>query len=140
MNSTMKNFHSKKSDTPYRFEKADIRPHDIFYAEHYSYSGAKIGHYFYCVHSQDEDKSNELFRDILALLITTKETPGYNVEIRVNGKRAWVCCDNPFRLMASVENIDLKPFKAPKKKQLEIMKCMKSFEKEKQRQLRKGLK
>lgn len=134
----MKTFHSKK-DNVYKFEKADIKPHDIFYTEHYSYSGAKIGHYFYCVHAQEEDKSNDLFRDILALLITTKETPGYNVEIMINGKRAWVCCDNPFRLMSSVDKIDLKPFKASRKKKKEIMNCMKRFEKEKQRQMKNGL-
>lgn len=136
----MSTYHSKKHlREVHRFEKADIKPHDIFYAEHYSHSGSKIGHYFYCVYAQDNDNSNELFRDILVLLITTKETPGYNVPIEINGRKAFVCCDNPFRLMSSADKIDLKPFRATKSKQKEIISCMKSFEKEKLRQMRKGM-
>lgn len=123
-----------------RFEKVTIKPHDIFYAEHFSHSGAKIGHYFYCIHSQEEDASNHLFRDVLALIITTKKVPGYNVEVFINGRVAYVCCDNPMRIAASTENVDLKRFKVPIEKQREILTCMKYFNEEIQRQLKRSMK
>lgn len=137
--SMTKTSHFKTSRETFRFEKIDLRPHDIFFANHYSHNGTKIGHYFYCVYSQQTDESNELFRDVLALLITTKEVPGYNVEIEINGKKAYVCCDNPIRLMSSGHNAVLKPIRLTEEKQREILNCFNDFKKEATRQMKRGI-
>lgn len=128
------------SMTNYRFKREDIGPHDIFYAEHFDFNGIKVGHYFYCVYSQQSDKNNGLFRDIIGLLITTKEVPGYNVKVQINGKDAYVCCDNEIRFMADVGKVKNKHMDLTSKERKSIMACYKKLNKQKHRQLKVGLK
>ncbi len=134
----MKTSHSNKE--PYRFEKETVNTHDIFYGEHYDYNGVKMGHYFYCIHTQEEDANNSLFRDVTGLLITTKPAPGYSCEIEINGRVAYVCCDREIRFMAEVGRVQVKYFKPTEKERREVLKCHKKFQKEKIRQMKKGLK
>lgn len=129
-------YHSKE-----KFEKEQIKTHDIFYAEHYDLNGVKNGHYFYCIHTQEEDPNNGLFRDVIGLLITTKKPPGYSCLININNKDAYVCCDNEFRFIAEVGRIQVKPYyKATEKERKNILRCFKNFQKEKIRQMKRGLK
>lgn len=131
------NFLSKDK---YRFEKEEVKTHDIFYAEHYDFNGVKMGHYFYCIYSQDEDQTNNLFRDITGLLITTKQPVGYSCEIEINGKKAYVCCDTEVRFMAEVGRVQVKYHKPTSQEKKDVMKCHKKFQKEKIRQMKKGMK
>jgi hypothetical protein len=102
----MKNQNEKK--TTYRFNREDIKVNDIFYGEHYDLNGKKFGHYFYCIYSQMEDSGNKLFRDIIGLLITTKEIQGYFYKMKINDKDAYVCVDNEVRFVSDTEIVQNK--------------------------------
>lgn len=128
------------SKEPYRFKKEEVKVHDIFYAEHFDYNGVKMGHYFYCIHTQEDDINHDLFRDITGLLITTKPALGYTCEININGKPAYVCCDKEMRFMAEVGKIQVKYQKPTKKEKQNVIKTHQKYQKEKNRQLKKGLK
>lgn len=123
----------------YHFEKEKILPHDIFFAEHYDFNGNKVGHYFYCVYSQEIDKNNDLFRDVVGLLITTKNVSGYTCPINLNGKPSYVCCDRAIRFIAEVGRVQRKYLKIPMKIRKEILKTYNIYRKETQRQLKREL-
>lgn len=124
----------------YRFNKANINPNEIFYAEHYDLNGHKNGHYFYCIYSQEEDQSNKLFRDVVGLLITTKKPQGYSSKVFINGKDAYVCCDSSYRFVAEIERVNNKHIKLTRKEKQNVVKCYRKFNKEKLRQLKVGKK
>lgn len=124
----------------YHFKKEDVKPNDIFYAEHYDYNGNKVGHYFYCVYSQINDKDNNLFRDVIGLLITTKDVPGRNVNVKINGKQAYVCCDNELRFIAEVGKVQNKHINLTSKEKKNVMRSYKKMNKEKEKQMKVGFK
>lgn len=124
----------------YRFDKEAIQTHDIFYAEHYDIHGVKYGHYFYCIHTQREDKNNTLFRDVIGLLITTRDVPGYTHKIIINNKEAFVCCDKEVRFPNEVGVINNKFFKIDIEDRKKVMEQYKKMCKEKIRQMKGGLK
>ncbi len=125
--------------TTYHFNKEDVKPHDIFFAEHYDFNGNKVGHYFYCIHAQNQDKNNELFRDITGLLITTRDAMGYTVPITISGKEARVCCDRPTRFISETGKVSYKFIQVSKKTKKGVLKIYKQYIKEITRQLKKGL-
>lgn len=135
-------YHSENNhshDEKYIFQKEVIRPHDIFYGEHFNYTGEKMGHYFYCVHSQEEDVNNGLFRDIIGLLITTKKPLGYFCEIEINNKAAYVCCDKQVRFISETGKVQLKHYRPTREEKKKVFKCLRDFEREKFRQMKRGL-
>jgi hypothetical protein len=125
--------------TIYHFEKEVIKAHDIFYAEHYDLNGEKFGHYFYCVYSQEEDKKLGLFRDVVGLLVTTKEPKGYSVEVVISEKKGYVLCDKEVRFIADKKYVKNKYIKITNKEKRQVMKMYKKLFKEKQKQMKKGL-
>jgi hypothetical protein len=127
-------YHSK------RFEKETVKAHNIFFASHPDYNGKKVSHYFYCIHSQEDDVNNNLFRDIAGLIITTKKPEGYYSRIKINGKEAFVCADREIRFISSVDNVQLKRIEPTKKEKKELLKIHQKYYKEKTRQLKKELK
>ena len=133
-------YHQKMKKKTYLFNKADINPNDIFYAEHYDLNGIKSGHYFYCIYSQDEDISNNLFRDVVGLLITTKEPKGYTQEVVINGRKAYVCCDSEYRFVADVTKVNNKRIQLTTKEKQNVVRCYKKFQKENMRQMKARLK
>ena len=122
----------------YHFNREDVKPNDIFYAEHYDLNGEKFGHYFYCVYSQYEDKENKLFRDIIGLLITTRDVPGYNYQMRINGKDAYVCVDSEFRFVSDSDNVQNKHIDVSKKDAKNVLKMYKKFIAKKFKQMKGG--
>jgi hypothetical protein len=102
----------------YHFNKEGIKANDIFYGEHYDLNGKKFGHYFFCIYSQEQDSKNKLFRDIIGLLITTKEVPGYNYKMEINGRVAYVCVDNEVRFVSDSNVVQNKYIDIPKKDKL----------------------
>jgi len=121
-----------------RFNREEIKPHSIFFAEHYDFNGYKVGHYFYCIYVQSKDKNNGLFRDIVGLLITTKEAQGYACPIILNTKQAYVCCDRATRFICDDKNVSLKVFKPSNKEKKAIIKNYAKYTKEILRQIKKG--
>ena len=124
--------------TNYHFDKEVVKAHDIFFAEHYDLNGEKYGHYFYCIYNQEEDEELGLFRDVIGLLITTKEAKGYVATININGKEAHVLCDKEVRFIADRKNIKNKYIKISKEEKVIVMEMYKKFCKEKIKQLKKG--
>lgn len=122
--------------TNYHFNKEVVKPNDIFYAEHDNLSGKKVGHYFYCIFSQEEDTKKGLFRDVLGLMITTQETQGYAAPVTINGKIATVCCDKLFRFVADSNIIKNKYIKLTRKEKKSVMKEYQRFVKESLRQMK----
>ena len=122
----------------YRFNREDIRPNDIFFGEHYDLNGRKFGHYFYCIYSQGQDSKNNLFRDIIGLLITTKEVPGYNYKMEINGRVAYVCVDNEIRFVSDIDIVQNKYIEISRKDKNKIIKMYKRFCKNKINQMRGG--
>jgi hypothetical protein len=120
----------------YRFNREDIKVHDIFYGEHYDLNGKKFGHYFYCVYSQIQDTDNKLFRDITGLLITTKEIPGYHYKININDREAYVCLDNEVRFVSDSELVQNKYVEVSKKDKMAIIKLYNKFHKIKLKMLK----
>jgi hypothetical protein len=111
----------------YHFSREDIKPNDIFYGEHYDLNGRKFSHYFYCIYSQEQDIKNKLFRDIVGLLITTKEVPGYNYKMEINGRTAYVCVDNEIRFVSDSNMVQNKYVELSKKDKLQILRMYKKF-------------
>lgn len=124
--------------TNYHFDKEVVKAHDIFFGEHYDLNGEKYGHYFYCIYNQEEDEELGLFRDVVGLLITTKEAKGYVATIKINGKDAHVLCDKEVRFIADRKNIKNKYIKISKEEKVIVMEMYKKFCKEKIKQLKKG--
>jgi hypothetical protein len=122
----------------YHFNKEEIQAKDIFYGEHYDLNGKKSWHYFYCIYSQDNDKTHELFRDIIGLLITTKQPKGYYIEVNINEKIAYVCCDIEIRFFSSVDMVQNKHITLNKKEHKKIYECYNKFTKIKIKQIKKG--
>ena len=122
----------------YRFNREDIKPNDIFFGEHYDLNGRKFGHYFYCIYSQGQDTNNNLFRDIIGLLITTKEVPGYNYKMEINERVAYVCVDNEVRFVSDMDIVQNKYIEISKKDKTNIIKMYKKFCKNKIKQMRGG--
>lgn len=120
----------------YRFNREDIRPNDIFFAEHYDLYGKKFGHYFYCIYSQQHDRKSRLFRDVIGLLITTKEVPGYAYKMTINDREAYVCIDNEKRFVSDSDIVQNKYIDVSKKDKLNILKMYKLFHKSKLKQMR----
>jgi hypothetical protein len=108
----------------------------MFLAEHYNYNGDKVSHYFYCIYSQENDKNNGLFRDIVGLLITTKPPVGYNSQVTINGKEAYVCCDKEERFISETNAVTYKHQTFSKTERKNVIKVYKSFRKEIERQLK----
>lgn len=123
----------------YHFDKEVIKPHDIFFAEHYDLNGEKFGHYFYCIYSQELDKNFGLFRDVVGLLITTKESKGYVSTIEIKDKTAFVLCDKEIRFIADKKFVKNKFVKTTNKQKRDVMKTYAKYVKEKQRQIKKGI-
>lgn len=123
--------------TNYRFNKEVIKPNDIFYAEHEGFNKEKTGHYFFCIYAQEEDKGNGLFRDIIGLMITTKDAQGYTAKVVINGKDAVVCCDRPFRFVSDTLYVQNKYIHLSKKELQGIHKKYASFVKESLKQLKR---
>lgn len=95
---------------------SNIKAGDIFHARYLNYNGAEKRHYFYCIYTQVEDPNNNLYEDIVGLLISTNkkfdklEAQGfndYNVPVMINGKKAWVCTDKMYRFMSSDETCEI---------------------------------
>ena len=128
-----------KQTKTFHFNREDIKPKDIFYAEHYDLKGEKFGHYFYCIYSQHYDKNNKLFRDIIGLLITTREVPGYTYKMRINDRDAYVCLDSEFRFVSDSDSVQNKYIEVSKKDANSILKLYKSFNKRKLRQMKGGI-
>lgn len=126
---------SKKT---FHFNREDVKPNDIFYAEHYDLNGEKYGHYFYCVYSQNYDKDNKLFRDVIGLLITTKEVPGYNYKMKINDRDAYVCMDNEYRFVSETKNVQNKYVDVDKKDARNILRIYKKFCAKKFKQMKGG--
>lgn len=125
--------------TNYRFKQEIVRPHDIFVANHFDANGMKKRHYFYCTYSQEQDRNNGLFADVIGLMITTKKPMGYFVQIVINKKTSYVCIDKEFRFRSEkgvVENIMIR---IPDEKRREIYENFQKLNREKQRQMRGGL-
>lgn len=137
MEVTMKNLEFEKKT--YHFNREDIKANDVFYGVHYDLNGKKFGHYFYCIYSQHHDKQNNLFRDIIGLLITTKEVPGYNYEMIINDRKAYVCVDSEIRFVSDVDYVQNKYIAISKKDQRKILKMYKAFSRKKQKQMKGGL-
>lgn len=122
----------------YHFSREDVKPNDIFYAEHYDLNGEKFGHYFYCVYAQHYDQDNKLFRDVLGLLITTREVPGYTYKMRINDKDAYVCLDSEFRFVSDTQSIQNKHIDVSKIDARNILKSYKRFCNKKFKQMKGG--
>lgn len=120
----------------YHFSREDIKPNQVFYADHYDLNGNKYGHYFYCIYSQNEDKDNKLFRDIVGLLITTKEVPGYNYKMTINGRNAYVCIDSEFRFVSDQARVQNKYVDISKKDAKNIYRMYQKFCKKKLKQMK----
>lgn len=127
-----------KTSKAYHFNREDIKPNDVFYADHYDLNGKLYGHYFYCIYSQNEDRDNKLFRDIVGLLITTKEVPGYNYKMVINGRQAYVCIDSEFRFVSEQERVQNKYVDIDKKDARNIHKMYKKFCQKKLKQMKGG--
>jgi hypothetical protein len=123
----------------YHFDKEQIKAHDIFFAEHYDMNGEKFNHYFYCIYSQEEDKKLGLFRDIIGLLITTKEPKGYIAEVTINGKQAYVICDKEVRFFSDKKFVKNKYITITNKEKRKVISVYKKAHKEKIKQLKKGI-
>lgn len=117
---------------------SNIKAKDIFYAEHFDFYGRKTNHYFYCVYSQANDKSHLLYRDIIGLIITTRKPKGYYESVIINGKVAYVCCDNEHRFSLSAKNVETKDISLTKEEHKKIIKKYENFMKIKIKQLKKG--
>lgn len=84
---------------PMKTCRSNLNPYDIFFAK-------RIGgnHYFVCIYTQSNDINNVLTEDIYGLLITTNQKYAripkndYNVEIYINNRRCYVCCDKLIRI------------------------------------------
>ena len=117
---------------------SQVAPKDIFYGEHYDWNGNKAKHYFYCIYSQTNDKTHNLYRDIIGLLVTTKEPKGYYVTVTINDKTAYVCCDVETRFFANIETVQNKYIQLTDKEHKMILKCYKRFTRNKIKQIKKG--
>lgn len=120
----------------HHFKHEDVFPHDIFHAEHYDFNGYKVAHYFYCVYSQKNDRNNKLFRDVIGLMITTKNIPGYTIPVKINGRVAYVCCDNEIRFISDVGKVKRTTINLTDKEHKAIKNCYKKIGKEKQKQMK----
>lgn len=89
---------------------------NVFHAEYLNYKGSLKKHYFYCVYSQVEDKNNSLTEDIVGVMISTNDKfeklaeqgmNDYNVEVEINGRKAWVCSDKVYRFSLQDDTIKL---------------------------------
>jgi hypothetical protein len=125
--------------TTYHFDKENIKAHDIFFAEHYDLNGGKFGHFFYCIYAQEEDKKLGLFRDVIGLLITTREPKGYIAELMINDKKAYVICDKEVRFFSDKKYVKNKYIKVSNKERKAVLKAYKQAHNEKLKQLRKGI-
>ena len=123
----------------YHFDKEPLKAHDIFFAEHYDLNGEKFGHYFYCIYAQEEDKKLGLFRDVVGLLITTREPKGYIAEVMINEKQAYVICDKEVRFFSDKKFVKNKYVKLTNKVKKLVIKVYKKAHKERIRQLKKGI-
>ena len=124
----------------YHFDKEVVKAHDIFFAEHYDLNGEKFGHYFYCIYNQEEDIELGLFRDVVGLLITTREAKGYVAKININGKDAYVLCDKEVRFIADRKIIKNKYIKITKEEKKIVLEMYKKVCKQKLKQLKEGSK
>jgi hypothetical protein len=122
---------STSQKTNYRFNREDIKVNDVFLGEHYDLNGKKFAHYFYCIYSQSEDEENKLFRDIIGLLITTKEIPGYNYKMKINDRDAYVCIDNEVRFVSDKEVVQNKYISVQDRDKKNIINMYKKFYKKK---------
>jgi len=82
---------------------SNIQPFDIFFAEKRGDFENKYKHYYVCIYTQTNDINNPLKNDIYGLIITTNQkykniVNDYNVEIELNGKSCYVCCDKIVRI------------------------------------------
>lgn len=127
-----------KQTKTYHFNREDIKANDIFYAEHYDLKGERFGHYFYCIYAQHYDRDNKLFRDIVGLLVTTREVPGYNYSMRINDKDAYVCVDSEFRFVSDSDSVQNKFIEVSKEDRKNIAKMYKLFCKKKIKQMNGG--
>ncbi len=82
---------------------------DVFLAKQDNQKNIKKQHYYVCVYSQLRDENNNLANDVYGLMITSnskyerffaKDFNDYNVEIRFNGKIAYVLCDKVLRIQS----------------------------------------
>lgn len=111
-----------------------LRPFDIFFAER-----NEDKHYYVCVYSQELDGNNTLKNDVYGLIITSNqkyrymEKNDYNVEISINGKPSWVCCDKMVRLRIN-EDVTEKNIKLTRENIIQIKDKMAKFFIEIQRQ------
>lgn len=75
-----------------------IVPFDLFLA-----TNENGRHYYVCVYTQDFDGNNALNYDVYGLIVTSNPKyeklahDDYNAPIKINGKKAYVCCDKWFR-------------------------------------------
>ena len=83
---------------------------------------------------------NNLFRDVVGLLITTKEPKGYTQEVVINGRKAYVCCDSEYRFVADVTKVNNKRIQLTTKEKQNVVRCYKKFQKENMRQMKARLK
>ena len=117
-----------------------ISAHEIFYATHYDYKGIRYQHYFYCIYSQRRDSEAEMARDIIGLMISSKKQKGYVVEVDLDGKIAYVCCDIEMRFISDVDKVQRKnKIKLDAITQQKIMSSYRDFTNAKFEQLEKGL-
>lgn len=117
-----------------------ISAHEIFFATHYDYKGDKYQHYFYCIYSQRRDETADMTRDIVGLMISSKKQKGYVVEINVEDKTLYVCCDIEMRFIADIDKVQRKnKIKLDSQTQQKIMSCYREFTNAKFEQLEKGL-
>lgn len=84
--------------------RGGIKPFDILFADCNSTFGGKMKHYYVCIYCQKNDNNTYLANDFYGLLITTNDKykkigyNDYNVEININNRICYVCCDKLIRI------------------------------------------
>lgn len=106
-----------------------MKTYDVFL---YDENGER--HYYLCIYSQVSDNNNRLTSDAYGLFITTnskydilktQKIDDYNVEIYLNNKKCFVCCDKWQRV--KIDKVKIKRLKITNDKKREIMNKVNKF-------------
>lgn len=88
---------------------------------------------------EDKESLSDLF--IVGLLITTQKQENYKYvqKVEINGKEAYVCCDDEYKFASTVKRVRHKKIEVSKKDKRNVIRCYERFMEAKKSQLRKEL-